>query len=172
MWWSTVSKAFFRSTMTPHENKRLSMFVCMAFTMSRIACWVECAFRTEAILRRRKQIVLLNERFHSTVHQSFKYSVKVGQERNRSIVIWVWFVIWFINRYDLCHFSFVWIDTTVEMDRFKISARMLLIILDGHLSRNVGQEYKPWDLWLGIREISSVTSVGVTKLKAKELIGA
>ena len=43
--WSTVSKAFFRSMKIPHENKRLFIFVCIAFTISRIACRVECALR-------------------------------------------------------------------------------------------------------------------------------
>ena len=42
MAWSTVSKAFFKSIKTPHENRRLSLLLWIVLTMSIIACWVEC----------------------------------------------------------------------------------------------------------------------------------
>ena len=35
----------------------------------------------------------------------------------------------------------------------------------------VGQEYKPWELPLGVREISFFTSSGMTRSKANEVIG-
>ena len=55
------------------------------------------------------------------------------------------------------------------MDRLIICARVQLITFD--LRILVGQEYKPWNLPLGMREISCFTSSGMTKLKANEVIG-
>ena len=35
----------------------------------------------------------------------------------------------------------------------------------------MGQEHRPWDLALGMREIACFTSSGMTKSKANEVIG-
>ena len=45
MLWSTVSKAFLRSMKTPHEKRPWFILICIAFTMSNIACWVEWPLR-------------------------------------------------------------------------------------------------------------------------------
>ena len=57
------------------------------------------------------------------------------------------------------------------MDRFFICARVLLITFAEDLRILVGQEHKPWDWQLGMREISCFTSKGMTKSKAIEVIG-
>ena len=57
------------------------------------------------------------------------------------------------------------------MDRFIICARVLLITFAEDLRILVGQECKPWDLPLGMREISCFTSSGMTKSKANEVVG-
>ena len=48
------------------------------------------------------------------------------------------------------------------MDKFIICARVLLIKFAEDLRILVGQEYKPWDLPLGMREISCKTLALVT----------
>ena len=55
------------------------------------------------------------------------------------------------------------------MDKFIICARVQTFAED--LRILVGQEYRPWDLPLGIREISSFTSSGMTKSKTNEVRG-
>ena len=57
------------------------------------------------------------------------------------------------------------------MDRFIIGARVLLMIFVEDLRILVGQEYKPWGLPLGIRQIFCFTSRRMTKSKANEEIG-
>ena len=59
----------------------------------------------------------------------------------------------------------------VEIERFIISASVLLITFDEYFNNWVGHEYKPWDLLIGMRKISNSTSAGVTRLEANEESG-
>ena len=45
IYYDSVSKTFFKSIKTPHEKSFLSILVCIVSTISRIACWVEWAWR-------------------------------------------------------------------------------------------------------------------------------
>ena len=50
----------------------------------------------------------------------------------------------------------------VEIERFIISAIVLLITFDEYLNSCVRHKYKPWDLLFDMRKISNSTSAGVT----------
>ena len=58
-----------------------------------------------------------------------------------------------------------------EIERFIISASILLTTFVEYFNSWVGHEYKPCDLLFGMRKISSSTSAGVTKLKANDESG-
>ena len=57
------------------------------------------------------------------------------------------------------------------MDSPIICARVMLITFAEDVRILVGQECKPWDFPLGMREVSCFTSSGMTKSKANEVIG-
>ena len=50
-----------------------------------------------------KQIILFHKRIHSLENQFFKDSVKITQQRNWPIIIWISIVICFKDRNNLCH---------------------------------------------------------------------
>ena len=76
----------------------------------------------EAILRWRKYVILLNERFHSREDQFFEDPIKVRQQRNRPIVVYVSVIFGLI----FAIFSLVGY-IPVEIERFIISASVPLI---------------------------------------------
>ena len=55
--------------------------------MSIIACWVECSSRN-AVLGAMKYVFFIYKNFHSFVHQFFKNSVKIRQQRYWPVIIW------------------------------------------------------------------------------------
>lgn len=59
----------------------------------------------------------------------------------------------------------------VEIDRFKIFVRVLLIIFDEYFKICVGYEYKLWDLLFGMWVIFSFILDGVIKLKVNDVLG-
>lgn len=55
--WPTLPKAFpFRYIKIPHANSRLSMLHCLVFTISKIACSVECLFKNRIALGKERHV--------------------------------------------------------------------------------------------------------------------
>ena len=99
-------KSLFQVNKYTTWEQALAHFCWVVLTVSRIACWVECALQKpywdgESIsFCSIKDSILV----HSRGDQFFEDPIKVGQQRNRPIVVCVSVILSFENRNNFCHF--------------------------------------------------------------------
>jgi len=96
---------------------------------------------TEAISRGRKYIILLTKRCDPGVDQFFEDPIKVRQQRNRPIIVWISVIVSFKDRNNFAIFNLLGYIPD-EREIFIISASVLLITLDKYFNSWVGHEYK------------------------------